>query len=227
MRPHQYYKQIFRQEVVSFEPTSLLDVGCGEGAWVMNLRQQGIDAFGLDTRVQGDEPEEWIVQGTAGDLPFDDKSIDVVTSEFSAHHFADLQTHLKEACRVARKAVAILDPWYDDSIPSQRVARRLDEWFKRIDRSCGEVHHDVIAAGDFLRAIPEEVAVRASAQHILQLEEVPMDKYSEWFDTYRAKCGEDSLCMDELGRIQQEISVDGLSQDGAIIFIADLRPQER
>ncbi|MBL4789653.1 MAG: class I SAM-dependent methyltransferase [Kordiimonadaceae bacterium] len=220
MRPHQYYKKIFRQAVGEVAPASVLDVGCGKGDWVHELRAQGIEAYGLDTAEAEQPSSDWIKVGSASALPFADKSVDLVTSEFSAHHFPDLALHLKEACRVARKGIAVLDPWYDGTVASQRTARSLDEWFKRIDQAAGEVHNFVISADAFLQGMPSEISCSASFQHLLKLEPIPEMKYEAWFSEYTAKSGGNPDRLQDLAEIQRQILASGLSQDGAIIFTA-------
>ena len=44
---------------------------------------------------------------------------------------ADLRAALREAVRVATKGVLIYDPWYDERVPSQAMAAKLDRWYKR------------------------------------------------------------------------------------------------
>ncbi|WP_343715329.1 methyltransferase domain-containing protein, partial [Inquilinus sp.] len=74
-------------------------------------------------------------------LPFAEGSFDVVTLEYVAHHVEHLPRALHEAARVARRAVLVLDGWYDETLPSQRAMRDLDEWRKRIDRRLGMIHN--------------------------------------------------------------------------------------
>ncbi|WP_395681283.1 class I SAM-dependent methyltransferase [Inquilinus sp.] len=127
-------------------PASVLDVGCGEGALLRAITADGaVHGVGL-------EPEEAAAEraraaglevgpGRAEALPFAENSFDVVTLEYVAHHVEHLPRALREATRVARRAVLVLDGWYDEALPSQRVMRDLDEWRKRIDRRLGLVHN--------------------------------------------------------------------------------------
>lgn len=219
MRPHQFYKSIFHQRVAETGATSILDVGCGRGDWVHELRQSGVQAIGLDTSQSISHANPWIQQGRASALPFEDQSVDLVASEFSAHHFEHLAEHMAEAFRVARRGIAILDPWYDDSIASQRVARRMDDWMKRIDRAAGEAHHPVISAGDFMAALPELDAPHVHVEHLLRLEPVPQDTIEGWFEHYAKKADGDAGLLADEAEIRAEIAAHGLSQDGAIIVI--------
>jgi len=145
-RPPVDGKQEFLAVLRGLNPASVLDVGCGEGAL---LRAIGADGA---VRGVGIEPEDAaanraraagleVQPGRAEALPFAEDSFDVVTLEYVAHHVEHLPRALREAARVARCAVLVLDGWYDETLPSQRVMRDLDDWRKRIDRRLGMVHN--------------------------------------------------------------------------------------
>jgi SAM-dependent methyltransferase len=130
----------------SLNPASVLDVGCGEGALLRAVTADGM------VRGVGLEPEDAAAEraraaglevqpGRAEALPFGDGSFDVVTLEYVAHHIEHLPRALREAARVARRAVLVLDGWYDETLPSQQVMRDMDDWRKRIDRRLGMVHN--------------------------------------------------------------------------------------
>ncbi|KTE46521.1 hypothetical protein ATE62_00840 [Sphingopyxis sp. HIX] len=55
-----------------------------------------------------------VISCRAEALPFEDRSFDVVTLDYVAHHTENLPRALREASRVARCAVLILDCWFDD-----------------------------------------------------------------------------------------------------------------
>ena len=219
MRPQAFYKSVFHQQVDAFSPRSILDVGCGSGRWVRELREQDINATGIDTSPYPHATNPFVKTGRASDLPVEDKSFDLVCSEFSAHHFRDLAGHLREACRVATRGIAILDPWYDDSIASQRSARALDEWMKSIDRAAGESHHNCYSAQDFLSAMPTDIDYTAHFIHLLKPDLIPDEKLDEMIDHHRKKAQSDEA-QAALPAVLEQIEHDGISQDGAIIFIA-------
>jgi ubiquinone/menaquinone biosynthesis C-methylase UbiE len=219
MRPQAFYKSVFHQLVHDFNPRSVLDVGCGSGRWVRELRAQDINATGIDTSPYAHATNPFVKTGRASELPVEDQSFDLVCSEFSAHHFRDLAGHLREACRVATRGIAILDPWYDDTIPSQRSARALDEWMKSIDRAAGESHHDCYSAQAFLAAMPDDVAFTPQFIHLLKPDPIPEEKLDEMIDHHRKKAQSDEA-QAALPAVLEQIDRDGISQDGAIIFIA-------
>ncbi len=221
MTRHTDYKHIFHERVLATGAKSVLDVGCGRGEWVHELRDAQIQAVGLDRTQAISMSNPWIKQGRASALPFEDNSVDIVASEFSAHHFEDIRAHLSEAFRVARQGVAILDAWFDDSIPSQRNAHRMDDWMKAIDRAAGEVHRPIMSAGDFIAALPADASnLSISFEHLLSLESIPQDKLEERFAHYADKSAGDAGLQREEASLRQAIAADGISEDGAIIFLA-------
>jgi len=80
----------FVELVKSFEPETILDVGCGPGMLVKSLREEGIKAFGLDF-APSLKNKQWLghdffVNADAQNIPFPDNSFDLVfSSEFFEH----------------------------------------------------------------------------------------------------------------------------------------------
>lgn len=218
-RPQRRYRLDFRQLVLAERPDSVLDVGCGSGSLLRWFEKGGVAAAGVEAdpelveRLQADGYAAHLARDE--ELPFADGAFDVVASEFCAHHFADLGRHLTEALRVARRAVWLLDPWYDGSIDSQRLTWKWDSWCKRIDRRRGQVHNEVLAAADFLAALPGVAPDRFEFRHWLRL--VPVDL--QWFDEESA--GHVAVAtpdeLEELAAIRAEGVERGMSDDGAIV----------
>ncbi|MBW8724783.1 MAG: methyltransferase domain-containing protein [Inquilinus limosus] len=145
-RPSRDGKQELLAELRGLHPASVLDVGCGEGTLLRAVTADGaVHGVGLEPEDAAAERARaaWLEvrTGRAEALPFADDSFDVVTLEYVAHHVEHLPRALREAARVARRAVLVLDGWYDEALPSQRVMRDLDDWRKRIDRRLGMVHN--------------------------------------------------------------------------------------
>src|SRR5688572_13244692 len=171
MTADELYQQAFRSEIAALKPESLCDVGCGAGTLLSYARSLGIAAAGIEpdpakiaeSRAQGLD----VRAATAEALPFPDAAFDLVTFENSLHHVTGIGRALAEAMRVARRAVVIVDPWFDLSIPSQAVGDRYERWMKALDRMTGMVHWDPIPAGEIIAACDGVQSI--SIRHLLQL----------------------------------------------------------
>jgi SAM-dependent methyltransferase len=154
------YEAEFEDRVFALQPKSVLDVGCGEGQFLCRAAARGISATGIDsnpervarTRENGLDT----LHASAQSLPFADLSFDGAVCERSAHHFSDLAAGLAEAIRVARD-LYVFDPWYDETIPSQKSAADLDRWMKRVDAARGHVNNGPFSAQDILDALPRHI----------------------------------------------------------------------
>lgn len=152
-RPHAMYKRQFLDEIIDLSPSSLLDVGCGTGDLLLAIQKSGVSSIaGIEPDIQACAAAQArlpnIILGRAEELPFEDRSFDVVTLEYVAHHVENLPKAMREAARVANTAVLLLDCWFDETIPSQRVARRYDDWLKRLDRKAGYIHNPCPTAAE-------------------------------------------------------------------------------
>lgn len=219
-RPHAAYKRQLLEEIQALHPETLLDVGCGSGDLLLAARDAGI------ARVAGVEPEPQaceraqsqgldVIPGRAEVLPFADRSFDVVTLDYVAHHIENLPRALREAARVARRAVLILDCWFDDTLPSQRVARRYDDWLKRGDRRAGYVHNACPAAAELIGMFAaEDFTIDYDCRLIfspLNVEDI------ERSARMRVENTDDPIGKLELESILDDARRDGISDDGRIV----------
>jgi len=172
MTADELYQQAFRNEIAALRPTSLCDVGCGSGGLLLHFRSMGISVAGIEPDAskvaEGRAAALDLREGKAEALPFADASFDVVTFENSLHHVADIGRALAEAARVARRAIVIVDPWFDLSIPTQAACDRFERWLKRMDRMTGMVHWDPIPAGQIVGAL-DGMAHTTAVRHLLHL----------------------------------------------------------
>ncbi len=83
----------------------VLDLGCGTGATVAELRARGVDAFGVDyspamieAAVQEHGLEHHVTCGSVDELPFEDDSFDVMIADGLLHHLA-VQGRMPQALR--------------------------------------------------------------------------------------------------------------------------------
>lgn len=225
-RPHDVYRREFLDRILSLTPLSLLDVGCGDGALLAAVAAAG------KTEVVGIEPGPKralamdkglsVRDGTAEALPFTDKSFDVVTFQYVTHHLADMRKSLLEAVRVARRAVLILDGWYDDAIASQRVAREFDEWAKAVDRQTGMVHNPCPRPGELVDIFTKAGLTDIDYACRLVLRPLGIDEIeaSARAQLTEAKAGPDAAAG--LDGILRAARLHGISDDGALLLKARL-----
>ena len=95
------------------EGRSVLDVGCGLGAYVANFRRFTPDAHGLDVdapRVHEGHRRgvENLLLGAAESLPYADASFDVIVLNEVIEHVRNDLTTLREACRVLRPGGTVI-----------------------------------------------------------------------------------------------------------------------
>lgn len=97
---------------LQFNPKTLLDVGCGTGELVGNLRTLGIDARGLELSQDAldlakKEVKPFLVLGDVIKLPFKSNSMDMVISIDVLEHLerSKLQKAVNETVRVSKKLI--------------------------------------------------------------------------------------------------------------------------
>lgn len=91
--------------------TTLLDVGCGRGFLLSQIRQKkNFDLTGCEIHNGLKEPDIKFQSGFVEHLPFADKSFDIVICTHTIEHIIDLDRALSELKRVARKQLIIVTP---------------------------------------------------------------------------------------------------------------------
>jgi len=110
--PGQHYRAFVRF-ARRYAGRTILDLGCGFGAYSDALRQAGLDCFGCDINLDYlRKAGSTGLPVTAVDsvLPFRDGSFDTVLIFEVLEHVADVEKVLREAFRVARRNVLITVP---------------------------------------------------------------------------------------------------------------------
>lgn len=112
--------------------TSLLDVGCGRGEMLTIAESLGLMVQGVEVVPALLNPPR-VVGGLAWDLPFPDKSFDIVTMFDVMEHLLaeDSERVCKELARVARKAVLLTVANFShkvDGVELHITRRPYDEW---------------------------------------------------------------------------------------------------
>ena len=95
---------------------TVVDIGCGDGAFVRALAAAGADAIGIEVsedavaQARAHDPDHRYELGGAERLPLEDASVDVATLMRSLHHVLDPASAFGELARVVREHVWIAEP---------------------------------------------------------------------------------------------------------------------
>jgi SAM-dependent methyltransferase len=222
--PNAVYRREFFDSVMAEGPASILDVGCGDGAFLKAASARGCRVHGVDTdeaRITKLQSEDLSAKlARAEELPFENASFDVVTFSYTTHHLAELPRALAEAVRVARRAVLILDGWYDTAVPSQRVAEAFDLWSKAIDRRLGMVHNPLPSAAELVALVSGRPSIAATDYaHRLILAPWPISEVRNAAEEQSVALGGfDAETEAALARILDEAARVGISRDGALML---------
>ena len=101
---------------IDLRDKTVVDIGCGDGAFVRALAGAGATAIGIEVsedavaRAREQDPEHRYELGGAERLPLEDQSVDVATLMRSLHHVPDPSSAFPELRRVVREHVWIAEP---------------------------------------------------------------------------------------------------------------------
>ena len=121
-RPPEAYQLGVRRDILNLvgnSPTSVLDVGCGDGI-ITNVLPNTMRVVGLDSSREAlKHVGRETVHATAGQIPFENAAFDLVMANDLLEHLApaDLPRALVEIQRVAKRWILITVPFME-SIPS-------------------------------------------------------------------------------------------------------------
>jgi ubiquinone/menaquinone biosynthesis C-methylase UbiE len=110
------YLQLLRitlQEVKKLDVKTVLDVGCGVGRYCHEISSLGLDITGTDysekllAKAIENYPKLRFLHANGYNLPFEDKSFDLVISIGALQCLEDYKGFIKELCRVAAKNIII------------------------------------------------------------------------------------------------------------------------
>jgi SAM-dependent methyltransferase len=108
------FEQLAR--AIDLQGKVVLDIGCGDGAFVRELAAAGAEPIGVEVsddavaRARGKDPGHRYLVGGAERIPLPDGSVDVATLMRSLHHVPDPAAAFPELARVVRAYVWIAEP---------------------------------------------------------------------------------------------------------------------
>ena len=117
--------------LVTFPARNMLDVGTGTGIFAEAFAEHGLKVSGIDANpdmlesAQAFVPEGHFQIAPAEAIPFQDASFDLVFLGHVLHEADDPLAALREARRVARQAVAVLEWPYQEDAHGPQLAHRL------------------------------------------------------------------------------------------------------
>jgi len=184
------------------QEADVLDVGCGDGAFVRELTRAGAQVTGLECseaqlvlcREAPRAGGERYVEGVGQSLPFPDESFDVVVFRGSLHH-----------------------------VPAAAMAEALRE-ARRVLRTAGDIHvFEPLTTGTHFRLtriVEDETEVRAQAQAAMTAAVA-----EGWLQRAQSAVLEAEVVYEDLGALRRRIVAIDASRAGA--FDARLAELER
>lgn len=208
----------------------VLDMGCGAGHASLIAAQHVKEVVAYDlsekmlavvraTALERGYHHLTTWQGYAENLPFADAEFDVVISRYSAHHWHDVGSALREVRRVLKPGGKVI--FMDVSAPGNPV---LNIWLQTVEALRDTSHVQDYSPGEWLALMTESgLVIQAVSQDRLDLE------FSSWIERMRTPD-----VMIQAIRTYQHSAPDevqryyALQPDGSfstdIIFIEAIRP---
>src|SRR4051812_47853893 len=103
-------------QLVELHGRDVVDIGCGDGAFVRALAKAGANPIGIEIseaaveRARAKDPGNRYLLGSAEAIPLPDASVDVAVMMRSLHHVPDPNSAFPELRRVVRDLVYIAEP---------------------------------------------------------------------------------------------------------------------
>lgn len=225
--PVRHLRRRFADRVLAEAPASVLDAGCGGGELLAMLAEASPAAVGVEASPVRAAAARGlglsVAVAAAEALPFPDGAFDWVAIRHVLHHLSDPVRALAEARRVARAGLVIAEPWRDERLPEQALARRMDRWTKARDRAAGQVHDEDIPP-ERLRSMLEAVG-RFDLQHdtYLRPERMPDEEVERRFASYLDALAPDSAERPEALAVLEEARATGIGWTGTATVVARCR----
>ena len=139
-----YLRHEFLSWLIEQRPTSVLDLGAGDGGVVAALHGRGIDAAGIEA--DGPALERAHAEGravSAGRIDVDEDPLppaDWVLIRHVLHHLESPEVALRRAARAAQTGLMIADPVSTTGLVQHGWTQRLEALTRGLDRRRGMRH---------------------------------------------------------------------------------------
>jgi ubiquinone/menaquinone biosynthesis C-methylase UbiE len=209
-------------------PDTLLEMGCGEGRKLLTLKHDhDVNVCGVDSH----EPSLSSLKSAGVDtkacdmrrLPFDDGAFDWVLIANALHHVPRPGDALREGARVARHGVVICEPWWDQSINSQRTTHALCEWSNSLVQSFGYFHRTGLSSGEILELIDFKAA-SAEIHYELEIEAWDVQKWLTDFAPWLDKLSPDHYLRWRLKELLRTLPTGLATRPGQVVVVVRKAP---
>ena len=172
---------------------TILDIGCGTAPLVYGALEKGLTAYGIDTDYEKISiahlkvpafgyDATWtkhVLQASAYELPFGDKTFDIVTSFQVLEHVSDLNSALYEAVRVTKPGGWIVfrapdyrmsfEPHYRIPWPQFAPPRLAERWLMAMGRPPGGLGTFFYITLPQVQAVLENLGCRIQAAQLFAI----------------------------------------------------------
>lgn len=162
------WEKIAKDLIKNFKFSSFLDIGCGCGNLVKEIRKQRtkIDAWGIDVSdfAVKKANADFVVLEDCKKLPFENNRFDMahILGTFSYHStIADIKQAMKEVYRVARKTILFDDVYLrpdkesDDYDPYRKQVFSQEKWIS--------LWREMIGENDTIQTHKDEIIIKKYA----------------------------------------------------------------
>ncbi len=211
----------FLQRLLALKPESVLDVGCGAGQILQALGEAGVPAQGLEPaeervaelRTAGLDVQ--VGRGESVDLAAE--SFDWVIFRHVLHHLEHPGLALQRALRIARSGLLLAEPYYDTSIPSHELAKRINRWVLAQDRRLGQIHNPPLEAGDMQALLADASGYELSCETYYYLRDRPLERFVQESAAALQTLAEDDVQRREYEALLGEVEASGHAWGGTLI----------
>lgn len=206
----------------------VLDIGAGWGRVSTMLRDSGVGVSVTESTakaVEGLRRQGFPAQiARAERLPFADSSVDVVAMRHLLHHLDDPVEALREALRIARRAVVFAEPVFAETAPG-RAALEFDLRIKRLERRTGRVHEPNLGESQIRGAV---AATGCELEPVFEF--VGLDAFRELTELD----SEVERFLDDVGtagdrawftRFREQVVKSGIARNGSLLVRLRLGPE--